>query len=228
MTDLAHRLEACGLFQGLPGEQLENLAGISEERSFGRGKVIFSEGDEGDGFYVVLSGKVKVFKLSLDGKEQILHLFGPGDPLGEVPVFAGQSFPANAETMTGATLLFLPRKKLLELYTNHPSLAMNMLAVLSGRLREFTRLIENLSLKEIPQRLAAYLLSQPVEAPSGDRIVLQIPKGILANILGTSQETLSRVLGKMANQGLIRVNGKTIVLLDREGLEDLSVGELRL
>lgn len=228
MERLTQSLGQIGLFQGLPEDQLEKLVRISEERSFGRGDMIFSEGDEGNGFYVVLAGKVKVFKLSFDGKEQILHIFGPGNPVGEVPVFAGQSFPANAEAMAASTLLFLPRRKLLELYTNNPALAMNMLAVLSMRLREFTRLIENLSLKEIPQRLAAYLLSQPGSGDDEGLVVLQVPKGVLANILGTSQETLSRVLGKMGTAGLIRVNGRKIVLLDRAGLEDLSLGELRL
>lgn len=228
MEGLTKTLGQIGLFQGLPEDQLEKLVRISEERSFGRGDMIFSEGDEGNGFYVVLAGKVKVFKLSFDGKEQILHIFGPGNPVGEVPVFAGQSFPANAEAMATSTLLFLPRRKLLELYTSNPALAMNMLAVLSMRLREFTRLIENLSLKEIPQRLAAYLLTQPGSDEDEGLVVLQVPKGVLANILGTSQETLSRVLGKMGTAGLIRVNGRKIVLLDRAGLEDLSLGELRL
>ena len=161
MERLMQSLGRTGLFKGLPEDQLEKLVRISEERFYGRGDMIFSEGDEGNGFYVVLAGKVKVFKLSFDGKEQILHIFGPGNPLGEVPVFAGQSFPANAQAMAASTLLFLPRRRLLELYTSNPTLAMNMLAVLSMRLREFTKLIENLSLKEIPQRLAAYLLSQP-------------------------------------------------------------------
>ena len=229
MADLVHRLGESGLFQGLPEDQLEKLVRISEERAYGRGEMIFSEGSEGNGFYLVLAGQVKVFKLSFDGKEQILHILGPGDPLGEVPVFAGQSFPANAEAMSVSKLLFLPRRKLLELYMQNPSLPMNMLAVLSRRLREFTRLIENLSLKEIPQRLAAYLLSQPGGGEEQEGLVeLQVPKGILANILGTSQETLSRVLGKMAAAGLIRVNGKKIILLDRSGLEDLSLGEFRL
>ncbi len=228
MIDVKELLRESGLFRGLPGEQLDYLVAIGEDRKYDRGGMIFSEGGEGNGFYVVLSGRVKVFKLSLEGREQILHLFGPGDPLGEVPVFAGESFPANAEAMSSARLVFFPRQKLLALYTRHPSLAMNMLAILSKRLREFTRLIENLSLKEIPQRLAAYLLSRSGEDDSVDQVVLEVPKGILANILGTSQETLSRVLGRMAARGLIRVNGKRIVLLDRAGLEDLSSGELRL
>ena len=228
MERLMQSLGRTGLFKGLPEDQLEKLVRISEERFYGRGDMIFSEGDEGNGFYVVLAGKVKVFKLSFDGKEQILHIFGPGNPLGEVPVFAGQSFPANAQAMAASTLLFLPRRRLLELYTSNPTLAMNMLAVLSMSLREFTKLIENLSLKEIPQRLAAYLLSQPGGGEDEGLVVLQVPKGVLANILGTSQETLSRVLGKMGAAGLIRVSGKKIVLLDRNGLEDLSLGELRL
>ena len=77
------------LFSGLSGDELEKVAGIALLKNFGRGESIFFEGDEGNGFYMVLEGRVKIFKMSLEGKEQILHIFGPGEPFGEVPVFHG-------------------------------------------------------------------------------------------------------------------------------------------
>ncbi|WP_028576752.1 Crp/Fnr family transcriptional regulator [Desulfomicrobium escambiense] len=216
------------LFRGLPEDELRRLEGIGELREFDKGDMLFQEGREGVGFYVVASGQVKVFKMSFDGREQILHILGPGDPVGEVPVFAGMTYPANAQAMGKAGLYFFPRKKLIELYRESPSLAMNMLAVLSRRLREFTVLIENLSLKEIPQRLATYLVHQQSLKPVSVRVKLNVTKGVLSNILGTSQETLSRVLGKLSQEGFIEVQGKEISILDMERLKSLAEGEMRL
>lgn len=216
------------LFRGLPEDELRQLERISEAREYEKGDVLFHEGMEGVGFYVVASGQVKVFKMSFDGREQILHILGTGDPLGEVPVFAGQTYPANAQALTKACLFFFPRQKLIALYKESPSLAMNMLAVLSRRLREFTILIENLSLKEIPQRLATYLLHQHSLRPVSSRVKLDVTKGVLSNILGTSQETLSRVLNKLSQEGLIDVHGKEISILQHERLQELADGEIRL
>ena len=216
------------LFKGLPEDELRQLERIGELRECEKGDMLFGEGKEGLGFYVVAGGQVKVFKMSFDGREQILHILGTGDPVGEVPVFAGTTYPANAQALTKASLFFFPRKKLIELYRESPSLAMNMLAVLSRRLREFTVLIENLSLKEIPQRLATYLVHQQSLKPVSARVKLSVTKGVLSNILGTSQETLSRVLGKMSQEGLIEVQGKEISILDMERLKSLAEGGTRL
>ncbi len=208
------------LFSGLPAEQLREIAGIAVSKRYGKGAAVFFEGDPGIGFYMVASGKVKIFKMSLDGKEQILHIFGPGEPFGEVPVFHGNPFPANAETLTEADILFFPRTEFVNLLSAHPSLALNMLAVLALRLRRFATQIENLSLKEVPGRLASYLCYLAEEQQRQDRVVLDIPKGQLASLLGTSSETLSRIFAKMSEEQLIRVEGKAIYLLDMEGLKE--------
>lgn len=208
------------LFNGLPAQQLREMAAICIAKRYRRGESIFFEGDPGIGFYMVASGKVKIFKTSLEGKEQILHIFGPGEPFGEVPVFHGNPFPANAETLSEAELLFFPRAEFVGLVSANPSLALNMLAMLALRLRRFTTQIENLSLKEVPGRLASYLLYLTEEQGRSDRVVLDIPKGQLASLLGTSSETLSRIFAKMTEEGLIRVEGKTIDLLDIERLKE--------
>jgi len=206
------------LFQGLSDSQLERVAEISREKHFARGESIFFEGDEATGFYMVAEGKVKIFKMSQDGREQILHIFGPGEPFGEVPVFHGQPFPANAVTMAQLSLLYFPRREFVDLVANTPSLALSMLAMLSLRLRRFTSQIESLSLKEVPGRLAAHLLYLAEEQGRTDQVVLDIPKGQLASLLGTSPETLSRIFARMSDEGLIQVNGKTIKLLDYQEL----------
>ncbi|MCL2791404.1 MAG: Crp/Fnr family transcriptional regulator [Desulfobulbus sp.] len=207
------------LFAGLPAEQLRNIAEISVRKQYAKGAAIFHEGDPGIGFYLVASGKVKIFKVSFDGKEQILHIFGPGEPFGEVAVFHGAPFPANAETLTEAELSFFPRAEFAALVAATPSLALNMLAVLSLRLRRFAAQIENLALKEVPGRLASHLQYLMDEQHRQDKVILDIPKGQLASLLGTSAETLSRIFNRMSEEGLIRVEGKTIFILRPEELQ---------
>jgi CRP/FNR family transcriptional regulator len=208
------------LFGGLPDEQLKKIAAIAVTKHYDKGASIFFEGEPGIGFYMVTQGKVKIFKTSFDGKEQILHFFGPGEPFGEVPVFRGNPFPANAEAMSEPAGLFFPRTEFVALITAHPSLALNMLAVLALRLRRFVIQVEHLSLKEVPGRLASYLDYLMQEQQRQDRVILDIPKGQLASLLGTSSETLSRIFNKMSEEGLIRVEGKTIFILNIQGLRE--------
>lgn len=223
--NIDHFIREIPLFAGLVDEQIQWLAAIVEKRKYSRGKVIFTEGEEATGLYVLHAGRVKIYKLSSEGKEQILHIFGPGEPFGEVAVFAGGQFPAYAETLEVSETLFFPRKKIVELLTKDPSMAMNMLAMLSKRLKYFTQLVENLSLKEVPQRLAAYLLVLATMKDKRDTVELDIAKGQLASLLGTIPETLSRILNKMTIQGYIEVEGRQIKLLDRQSLENISMGE---
>jgi CRP/FNR family transcriptional regulator len=226
--DTIRHIASIPLFEGLPRGYYEDLALIASERVFKRGETIFSEGDEGNGFHVIVSGRVKIFKLSVEGKEQILHIFGPGEPIGEVSVFTGQRFPANAEALEESRTIFFTRVAFVELIKRNPSLAMNMLAILSRRLRKFTQLVEDLSLKEVPGRLAAYLLYLSERNKGSNNLELDIAKGQLASLLGTIPETLSRILAKMTRQGLIHLDGPQISIVDREGLEALAEGEKRL
>ncbi len=220
MIDMKKRavIAATSLFSGLPDEQLDSIASLAREKQYVRGETVFFEGDPGDGFYLIGSGQVKVFKMNLMGKEHILHIFGPGEPIGEVAVFHGHPFPASAEALVKSTLFFLPRREFVHLIEKHPSIALNMLAVLSFRLRQFAAQIENLSLKEVPARLAGYLLVAAEEQQQGDVVQLDISKGQLASLLGTIPETLSRIFARMSDEGLIRVEGRIITILDRDAL----------
>ncbi len=222
-------IAAIPLFQGVAEEHRRELAAIAEERTFARGRMIFSEGDEATGFYVVVSGRARVFKVSPEGKEQILNIFGPGEPFGEAPVFAGEQFPANASALEDSHILFFPRPAFIGLIQETPSLALNMLAVLSRRLRKFANLIEGLSLKEVPGRLAGHLLYFSEQDGGADNLRLDVSRGQLASLLGTIPETLSRILSRMASEGLIRLEGsREIRIMDREALEELASGEKRL
>lgn len=223
------QIAAIPLFDGLPRKHLEDLAMIVLSQSIKRGQIIFADGDEGIGFYVLTGGRVKIFKLSPEGKEQILHFMMPGEPFGEVAVFAGEPFPAYAEAIEDGYTLFFPRAAFIELIRNNPTLSLNMMAILSRRLRKFAATIEALSLKEVPGRLADHFLYLTGQSSKGDWLTLDISKNQLASLLGTIPETLSRILARMAKEGLIEMSGqRDIRILDRAGLEALAEGSRHL
>jgi CRP/FNR family transcriptional regulator, dissimilatory nitrate respiration regulator len=217
-------IENVPLFKGLPLTQIKQLASIAVYKPYKKGERVFSEGEEATGFYLVVVGRVKISKLAPDGKEQILHILEIQEPFGEVPVFAGERFPANAEAMEDSKVLFLPREGFIDLIKKEPSVALNMLALLSRRLRQFSSLIESLSLKGVPARLASYLLYLSQRQRDADALELDVPKALLANFLGTIPETLSRILAKMTQESLIEVNGRRIRLLNRRALDELAAG----
>jgi CRP/FNR family transcriptional regulator, dissimilatory nitrate respiration regulator len=225
MTD---QISTISLFNGLPVDQLESLSLITTENIYKKGENIFSENEQATGLYAVASGRVKIYKLSPDGREQILHIFGPGEVFGEVPVFAGKRFPASADAMDESRILFFQRDALIGLIQKNPSIALNMLAVLSMRLRRFASMIDDLSLKEVPGRLAKHLLYLKKQRQDISEIDLNITKGQLASLLGTIPETLSRILTKMVDQGLIETDGRRITIIETEGVEELAEGIRRL
>ena len=222
MENILKIISAIPLFNGLPDDQLDAIRQIAVEKHYNKGQTIFSEGDETTGLFVVIDGRIKIYKVSSEGKEQILHIFETGQSFGEVTVFTGQQLPANAQTLAKSRLLLFPRSAFVGLVTANPSLALNLLAIMSKKLRQFAAQIENLSLKEIPARLASYLIYLAEEQNSGDAVTLNVSKGQLASLLGTIPETLSRIFAKLSGQNLIRVEGPKITLLDRQGVEDLA------
>ena len=210
------------LFGGLPQEHITEIEKIAVDKNYNKGDVIFYDGDEGNGFYLIVAGSVSVYKISPDGKEQIFHIVKEGETIGAAPVFSGKSFPANARALSKTHLLFFDRKNFIDLITGKPNLIMNLLALLSMRLREFTIQVENLSLKEIPGRLASYLLYLAQEQGNTNLVKLNISKVQLANLLGTGPESLSRALGNMKTKKLIAEEGNNIRLLNRDQLEELA------
>jgi CRP/FNR family transcriptional regulator, dissimilatory nitrate respiration regulator len=226
--DITSIIAGIPLFEGLSPEQCAALGTITVRKYYSKGQNFFSEGDEGIGFYIVLSGKVKIFKLSPEGKEQIFHILEAPEPFAEAAVFAGQHYPASAQALSETIVLFFPRQKFLELISHEPSLALAMLALLSQRLRKLTMLVENLSLKEVPGRLAAYLLYLNEHSGPSSIIELEISKNQMAGLLGTIPETLSRILKRMTDEKLIKADARTISILDQKGLTELAEGVRRL
>lgn len=220
------QLKVIPLFSPLTDAQKETLAARAVVSPCAKGKLLFMEGDEAAGLYFLLEGKVKIFRAAPDGREAVLHIFGPGEPFGEVAVFQGGKFPASAECVEAGKSLFLPRKALLDGISKDPALALNMLASLALRLRSFAAKVETLTLMETPQRLAAYLLliSEEQGEKEDGSFQLDISKALLAGLLGTARETLSRCLTRMAEQGAINVSGRNVRIMDRAFLEGLAQG----
>ncbi|HER00208.1 MAG TPA: Crp/Fnr family transcriptional regulator [candidate division Zixibacteria bacterium] len=189
-----------------------------------KGEMLFFEGDEATGFYLLLEGKVRVYKASPEGKEQILHQINPGQIFAEVAIFEGQRYPANCSALQDSVVAFFPQNDFIKLIEQSPQISLKIIASMAGFLREFTETVENLSLKEVPARIAGYLLKLPLKE-NDDTVTLDMTKAELAKKLGTQSETFSRGLRKLSDQKIIKVNGKRILILDRNRLIDIAEGE---
>ncbi|TFH29972.1 MAG: Crp/Fnr family transcriptional regulator, partial [Deltaproteobacteria bacterium] len=145
------------LFATLPDDDLRQVADLAVSRRFAKKEAVFREGDRADGFFIVSSGKVKVFKLSGEGKEQVLHVLEAGQTFAEAVIFEGGGYPAHAEALNDTELFFLPKRRFVDLLERHPKVAIRMLASLSRWLKRMTDLAESLSLKDVETRLVFYL-----------------------------------------------------------------------
>jgi CRP/FNR family transcriptional regulator len=224
-TDLLRR---CPLFAGLKEEDLKKIKAIASLKQVGKKEVLFSDGEEAKGFYVILSGKIKLYKISPEGKEQILHVVSAPDAFAEAALFLEGSYPAFAEALIDSQLLFFPKRDFIHLIERNPQLSINMIVSLSHFLRRFASLIEELSLKEVSSRIAKYLtdlsLKSAKEGKIPKEVELDLSKTQLASKLGTISETLSRTLAKMKAKGIIDVKKNRILILNRGALEELASG----
>ena len=151
-------LRRCPLFSGLEEEDLKRIRAIALPKQVVKKGILFSEGEEAKGFYVILSGKVKLFKISPEGKEQILHIVSAPDAFAEAALFLEGKYPAFAEALSDSQLLFFPRREFIQLIERNPQLSINMIVSLSLFLKRFASLIEELSLKEVSSRIAKYVI----------------------------------------------------------------------
>jgi CRP/FNR family transcriptional regulator len=224
----ADLLNRCPLFAGLKEEELKRIRAIASLRQVVKKEVLFSDGEVAKGFYVILSGKVKLYKISPEGKEQILHVVSAPDAFAEAALFHEGSYPAFAEALSDGQLLFFPKRDFIQLIEKNPQLGINMIVSLSHYLRRFASLIEELSLKEVSSRIAKYLIDLSLklskEGKNPKEVELDLSKTQLASKLGTISETLSRTLAKMKTKGIIDVKKNKILILNREALEELASG----
>ncbi len=221
-----NELRSTPLFQGLSEDLLETISRKALLRTYRAGEAVVNEEDPVRSLSVVLDGQVKLSKSSAEGREQTLTLLGPGDPFGLCTAFASNDFPASAVTLKKTTILTIPGSAVEDIVRQEPMLLLNIIRVLSLRLKETMRLVESLALKEIPQRVASFILHDLAKQDTGSQCSLElaITHRELAKIIGATPEALSRALKKMSEDGLLRVDGRMITVHDRESLEELAQG----
>ena len=220
--DLTEVLRKASLFEGLDDAHLLEVISRARRRCLEGNQTLFLEGDKAQGLYMVIQGRVKVFKVSPKGREQTLMIMGPGELVGEVAVLSGEAYPASAETLEPSEALYIPRQAFLDLVTREPEVAMRLLSALSARLRSFASLIEDLSLRDVSERLAAYLLSLASEGSSEQTIDLKVSKTQLSAAVGTVPETLSRAFQRLSRAGAVETSGRRVHIKDRVILERLA------
>lgn len=205
---------SCALFSLLSREDVKAITALSRRVQFEAGETIFNEGDSAVGFFIVLSGLVKVYKLSEKGDEQILHFVKLGESFAEAAIFSGTTFPASASCLRDSQLLFLPKDEFVELLKERSDVALRMLGSLSLWLRRLVSTVEALSLKDSKERLIASLCGLPPQHSeiAGFDFQVQLPmkKNQLAMNLGIANESLSRIFRSLQDKGLIKVQGRTI------------------
>ena len=206
------------LFNSFNEMEIDLLSASAAVKHVQKGEQIFSERSDATAFFIVISGKVKIYKLSPDGKEHTLHIHGPGDLVAEAAIFDSMRYPASCMAMEDSQLVRISRDGFLALIKNHPELALKMMGGYSKRLRQFVAKIEELSLKDIKSRLAGYLLENSSEKSGVVTCRLVYSKKELASFLGTIPETLSRALAFLKQKKLITEKDNTIIIPDTEKL----------
>ena len=220
----AQILKGSSIFSSLNDDELTELADISIEHSFMPNEFIFWDGDAPEWFYVVAEGKVKVLKHSSLGKEFIIAFFGPGEMFGEVAVFENRLYPASAQTVAETKVVGIKRDDFLSFLTNRPQVALKIINVLAGRLRDAQSRLRDLAGERVEQRLASVLLM--LSAKLG--LTLPFTRQNIADMVGTTTETAIRVMSNLKDRRIIRsVRGK-VIILDEEKLRLLSEGPPRV
>lgn len=221
-TDLSQVLAKAPLLADLSPNELQLLAARTVRKLFVSGELLFSEGEPCNGLHIIARGKVRIFKTSVNGREQVLAVNGPGDTVAELPVFDGGPYPASASATEDAEIAFISRRDFHAYCLEHPEVALKVLAQVGARLRRLVGIIEELSFTTIRQRLIAMLvkLAQSQGAKTDRGVEFQLPSTHqeLASQLGTVRELISRNLMRLQAEGLLDVDARHIVVRDLKGL----------
>jgi len=211
------------IFSGLTENELAFLAQRAVSRHYSAGQTVFGEGEPCSGLYVVESGHVRIFKSSASGREQVLSIDGPGSSIAELPVFDGGNYPASVAAMDDATLLFVSKQDFQALCLAHPQIALKVLRVVGARLRRLVGIIEELSFTTVRHRLASFLLrlaqKEGKHTPEGVEITMPVSNQELASQIGTVRELVSRNLSRLQAEGMIKIDGRSVIVRNLMGLE---------
>ena len=226
-TGILELLRTTPVFKRLSPPDRERVAARTSARRFPRGDTIFSEGDPAEQFYVVVSGRVKVYKMTPAGKDVILEIFGAGDPLGAVAVYEGWPFPASAQALEDTLCLIIARRDFFELLEQHPTLVRGLLAGLTMRLVELTNRLAELTGGRVEPRLARLFLklADQMGRPERGGLFLPLPlsRQELADMSGTTIETAIRIMSRWGKQDLVLTEKDGFVIVNRAELETLAL-----
>jgi CRP/FNR family cyclic AMP-dependent transcriptional regulator len=218
-------------FAVLPPERLKALAGHCVVRKVGRDEILFAEGEECEGLYVVQSGAIKLFKMADTGREQVLVIERAGSTVAELPLFDGGKFPASAAAVEDSTLLFLPKREFLDLCRHNSEVTFAVIRTLAWRFRYMTSLVEELSLKEVSHRLARFLRDRALRSGQRTRRGLEFPlqesNQEIAAAIGTVRDLVSRNLRRFVDRGILRLERRKVIVLDMDELVKQMAGTKR-
>ena len=221
-ADLSAVLEKTALFSSLTQPELHLLAARTVRKLFSAGELLFSEGEPCSGLHIIVRGRVRIFKTSASGREQVLAENVPGESIAEIPIFDGGPYPASAVSVEDTDLAFISRRDFNAYCLEHPEVALKVLSVVGARLRRLVGIIEELSFTTIRQRLISALikLAQNEGKTTARGIEFQLPSTHqeLAHQLGTVRELISRNLMRLQAEGLLDVDARQIVVKDIKGL----------
>ena len=228
-SSLRALLQRIPLFAELHDDALRQLAGRCVRRSLPAGTVLFITGQECRGLYMIETGRVRIYRTDLAGREQVLHVEGPGHTVAELPLFDGGTYPASAVTIDDSVLVFLPRPAFEYLYRNHPDIAQAVIRALGRRLRHLVHVAETLAFRDVAARLAMLLVGYAEASgkptPAGIEIALDRTQEELAHEIGTARESVSRAMKQLRRKGLIQpLERNRVLIADVERLRALLPG----
>lgn len=219
-------LRVTPIFSRLTPADRRTVAEVAVLRDYEKGKTIFEQEEPSDAFYAIASGRVKIFKMMPNGKDLILEVFGPGDPLGALAVYAERPFPAGAAALEDTTCIVIPRAAFFRLLEQNPTLVRGLLAGLTLRLVQLTNRLAELSGGRIEPRFARLFLKLAGEMGAQERggtfIPLALSRQELADMTGTTIETCIRIMSRWGKDDLVRTERDGFVVLDRAGLEHIA------
>lgn len=224
--DLTLLLRNCKLFSDLNQGELDSLQTVAGRKDFRKGQIVFNEGDPSRGFFLVVTGAVKVYRVGPDGRERVFHVVEAGDSFAEAAMFM-DAYPATAEALaTTTTVIHIEKNGFKQLLTRDPRLSLKVIGSLVKWLSHMRNALTDLTLKEVPGRFASYVLSLPVDPTRP--IKINISKTTLAQTLGTTKETFSRLLRRLASNRVLTFRGNQIKVQNRARLQKIADGEEKI
>ncbi|MDK2918276.1 MAG: family transcriptional regulator, cyclic receptor protein [Candidatus Petromonas sp.] len=218
MRDSFEVLRRVPIFSQLKDEDLEKIMSITIEKKYNKGSIIFMEGDKGEAFYFIKSGKIKIYRSSKDGKELILNIYGKNNVFAEVTIFNDVSYPATAEVIEDAVVGMILNSDLEKLIKVNSELGLNLIKVLNKRLYNAQLKLKQIALNDTYSRTAQAIIRLAEEhgknKSEGVELKLELSRQELANMIGTARETVSRILSQFKKEGAIEISRKRIVIKD--------------